>query len=182
LDGLVKPQDGLSLYSRLAVKLRPRYHFSGTRGTFYERVPYRNHRIMAGSPRHVTRFIGLADVGNLEKKKWIYAFNIVPMVHINRADLIAQPPTVTDIPFNESHMEGGKTKSAQFFYDMNAPIEDKGRKRKGDKTEFRAKRPPPQPTGPCWFCKSFFDLLQKNDIFWHNMAHFVVTEKRHILA
>lgn len=47
----------------------------------------------------------MADVGNAEKKKWIYAFNIVPMKHINRADLISQPPSVTDIPYNESHMK-----------------------------------------------------------------------------
>merc|ERR1719367_142356 len=37
---------------------------------------------------------------------------------------------------------------------MNAPMEDKNRKRKGEKNEQRAKRPPPQPTGPCWFCLS----------------------------
>ena len=32
-------------------------------------------------------------------------------------------------------------------------MEDNNRKRKGDRNEQRAKRPPPQPTGPCWFCK-----------------------------
>ena len=37
---------------------------------------------------------------------------------------------------------------------MNAPMEDNNRKRKGDRQEHRAKRPPPQPTGPCWFCLS----------------------------
>lgn len=37
-------------------------------------------------------------------------------------------------------------------------MDDKGRKRKGQLDGgSRAKRPPPQPTGPCWFCKrSFF--------------------------
>ena len=116
---------------------------------------------MAQSQRHVTRFIGLAQVGNPEKKKWIYAFNIVPMKHMNRSDLVAQPVVVTDLPYNESHMKAAaaEVKSSQFFYDMNAPMEDNNRKRKGDGRhgEQRNKRPPPQPSGPCWFCT--FDLF-----------------------
>ena len=60
---------------------------------------------MAQVQRHVTRFIGLADVGNPEKKKWIYAFNIVPMKHLQKSDLVAQPPIVTEMPFNESHIK-----------------------------------------------------------------------------
>ena len=53
----------------------------------------------------MTRFIGLAEVGNPDKKKWIYAFNIVPMSVIDRAELVAQPPNVTEFPFKESHMK-----------------------------------------------------------------------------
>ena len=104
-DNEVKPTDGIALISRLAVKLRPRYHFAGQKGVFYERVPYRNHRVMVQNQRHVTRFIGMAKVGNPEKKKWIYAFNIVPMKQMSRSDLIAQPPSASDIPYNESHMK-----------------------------------------------------------------------------
>ena len=40
--------------------------------------------------RHTTRFIGLAEVGNLEKKKWLYAFNIVPMAALPSTELTAQ--------------------------------------------------------------------------------------------
>ena len=155
-DDQVLKSDGVSLVSRLAIKLRPRYHFAGTRGVFFERTPYRNHRVMAQQAKHVTRFIGMADVGNKEKKKWIYAFNIVPMKQLSKLELVAQPSIATDIPYNESHMRSGEPKSSQFFYDMNAPMEDK-RKRKGDRNDQRGgKRPPPQPTGPCWFCKFSF--------------------------
>ena len=36
---------GSGLISKLAVSLRPRYHFVGKHGCFYERQPYRNHRV-----------------------------------------------------------------------------------------------------------------------------------------
>ena len=75
------------------------------KGVFFERTPYRNHRVMAQTQKHVTRFISLADVGNAEKKKWIYAFNIVPMKHLSKQELVAQPPSVTDMPYNESHLK-----------------------------------------------------------------------------
>ena len=45
---------------------------------------------MQEPPRHTTRFIGLAEVGNLEKKKWLYAFNIVPMAALPSTELTAQ--------------------------------------------------------------------------------------------
>ena len=63
---------------------------------------------MAQVQRHVTRFISLADVGNKENKKWIYAFNIVPLKCLSKSDLVAQPAVVTDMPYNESHMKVGE--------------------------------------------------------------------------
>ena len=53
----------------------------------------------------MTRFIGLAEVGNPEKQKWIYAFNIVPMDGMEKSELVAQPPNVTEMPFKESHLK-----------------------------------------------------------------------------
>lgn len=44
-----------------------RYHIAGTKGVFYSREPYVN-----DSSAHVTRFIGLANVGNKEKQVFIY--------------------------------------------------------------------------------------------------------------
>ena len=97
-------QSARTLISHLTSKLRPRYHFAGIHECFYERLPYRNHRVMAESARHVTRFIGLADVGNIEKKKWIYAFNMVPLVQMNPSELNSQSPNVTERPFKEKDL------------------------------------------------------------------------------
>ena len=65
----IKPTQASSLLGDLVLALRPRYHFAGLEGVFYERTPYRNHRVLAESAKHVTRFLGLARVGNKEKKK-----------------------------------------------------------------------------------------------------------------
>ena len=60
---------GSAAVSQLALMLKPRYHFAGTQGAYYERQPYRNHRVINEASRHVTRFIGMARVGNPAKKK-----------------------------------------------------------------------------------------------------------------
>ena len=116
-DNEVKPTDGDPMISRLAVKLLPRYHFSGQRNVFYERVPYRNHRVMVQTQKHVTRFIGMAKVGNAEKRKWIYAFNINPMKHMARSELIAQPPSASDIPYSQSNLSKVTTFSSKAYSD-----------------------------------------------------------------
>ena len=51
------------------------------------------------------RFVALAKVGNKEKKKWMYAFNVTPMKNLERAELVAQPQGVTDVPFTQSDIE-----------------------------------------------------------------------------
>ena len=50
----------------------------------------RNHRVLNEPARHVTRFIGLGKVGNADKRKWLYAFNIAPLKGMERAALVAQ--------------------------------------------------------------------------------------------
>ena len=52
-----------------------------------------------------SRFIALGKVGNKEKKKWLYAFNITPLKNMERAELVAQPVGVTEIPFLQEHIE-----------------------------------------------------------------------------
>ena len=143
---------GSALVSRLGLLSRPSYHFSGIQGEHYERPPYRNHQSGSEQSRHVTRFIALAKVGNKEKKKWLYAFNINPMSSMVRADLMCQPAGVTDLPYREEHITvaGGGDKQ-QFFYDMNAKMEEDG---KGKKRKRGGESVPPKPSGPCWFCLS----------------------------
>ena len=143
----------------LAHKLRPRYHLSGCKGIFYERLPYRNHRVVSETVRHVTRFIGLADVGNLEKKKWLYAFNIIPIIHMDPKELTAQPSAVSDMPFKSEDMRIClNDKQTQFFYSTDNNYDHPNRKRRGGNTNYeegnKKSRPPIRPTGPCWFCLS----------------------------
>ena len=105
----------------------------GTTGVHYERQPYRNHRVLNEPARHVTRFIGLGKVGNADKRKWLYAFNISPLAGMERAALVAQPAEATDAPYNaavaaasEDPRGGG---GGSFFWDMNAPPEEPNKKR-----------------------------------------------------
>ena len=114
---------------------------------------------MNEAAKHNTRFIALAKVGNPEKKKWIYAFNITPMKTIDRSDLVAQAKDVTDMPYTQADISaansgGGQEKSAQFFYDMNAPMEDGKKKRRNNDRDGGQQQPrKKQQQGPCWFCK-----------------------------
>jgi hypothetical protein len=52
-----------STVSELVMEVKPRYHIAGSMGVFYAREPYLN-----AESTHVTRFIGLAQVGNKNKQ------------------------------------------------------------------------------------------------------------------
>ncbi|KAG8579778.1 hypothetical protein GDO81_011051 [Engystomops pustulosus] len=153
---------GSASVAGLAASLKPRYHFSALQGENYERLPYRNHVVLQENAQHVSRFIALASVGNPGKKKYIYAFNIVPLGQMDAAELVKQPLDVTENPYRKSGNDGKKTQGSQaleeeepaqqFFFDLNR---QQGKRRQGDaRGGQRAKRPTkhPQPTGPCWFC------------------------------
>ncbi|XP_009008381.1 CWF19-like protein 1 isoform X2 [Callithrix jacchus] len=154
---------GSSLVSSLATGLKPRYHFAALEKTYYERLPYRNHIVLQENAQHATRFIALANVGNPEKKKYLYAFSIVPMKLMGAAELVKQPPDVTENPYRKSGQEASIGKqipvpveesACQFFFDLN---EKQGRKRSSTGRDSKSPHPkqprkPPQPPGPCWFC------------------------------
>ncbi|XP_005566242.1 CWF19-like protein 1 isoform X1 [Macaca thibetana thibetana] len=154
---------GSALVSSLAMGLKPRYHFAALEKTYYERLPYRNHVVLQENAQHATRFIALANVGNPEKKKYLYAFSIVPMKLMDAAELVKQPPDVTENPYRKSGQEASIGKqipapveesACQFFFDLN---EKQGRKRSSTGRDSKSPHPkqprkPPQPPGPCWFC------------------------------
>ncbi|XP_076035712.1 CWF19-like protein 1 [Oratosquilla oratoria] len=148
---------GSPLISRLAYKLKPRYHFVGLHGIYFERLPYRNHKILKEAARPVTRFISLGKVGNPQKEKWLYAFNITPSSHAEPGEVNKQPDDVTECPYSEENIVREPQKKqdlqrSQFFYDMKSEHEEsKGMKRKVEEGHS-LKRKPPKPTGPCWFC------------------------------
>ncbi|XP_070532625.1 CWF19-like protein 1 [Ptychodera flava] len=161
-EGVDDKNKGSSLLAKLAVSLKPRYHFAGLHQTYYERLPYRNHRVLAEAATHVTRFIGLANVGNEDKKKYLYAFNIIPIHEISNDELVKQPEDVTESPFTQKDVQSEQTQpdmSNQYFFDPKSferrQSQDRGKKRQhyqDGSPQARKQRPPPKPTGPCWFC------------------------------
>ncbi|GFR75681.1 CWF19-like protein 1 [Elysia marginata] len=163
--------------AEVARVLKPRYHFAGLEGVFYERQPYRNHQVLLEPARHVTRFVALANTGNKEKLKYLYAFTIVPLTKMDVSELVKQPEDVTECPYTASSVLTVKQEEEgqQFFYDMKAGPPTKGRKRghqQGDgrgggggggrgrhegenrQREYQEKKPRKdfQPAGSCWFC------------------------------
>ncbi|XP_047431352.1 CWF19-like protein 1 [Mugil cephalus] len=167
---------GSSSIANLADKLKPRYHFAALEGAHYERLPYRNHVILQENAQHVSRFIALAAVNNPAKKKYLYAFNIVPMKTMDPAELVKQPQDVTENPYRRPKDKADAKKnvqafgaaeeeepSQQFFFDLGSNRggggpRGRGRKRpsdgdgRGRDERFKQQRRHPQPTGPCWFC------------------------------
>uniref|UniRef100_A0A1A7WIS1 CWF19-like protein 1 n=1 Tax=Iconisemion striatum TaxID=60296 RepID=A0A1A7WIS1_9TELE len=173
---------GSSAISSLADRLKPRYHFAALEGAHYERLPYRNHVVLQENAQHVSRFIALATVNNPAKKKYLYAFNIVPMKNLDPTELVKQPQDVTENPYRHAAKDNTHTQKTafstteeeepahQFFFDLSSnqggasrgrgrkrPSDGDGRSRDqqhgGDRHhEHKQPRRHPQPTGPCWFC------------------------------
>ncbi|KAL7061834.1 hypothetical protein AAHC03_0833 [Spirometra sp. Aus1] len=100
-DKIFDSVDALSslAMSHIAQAVKPRYHFAASTGLFYERKPYRNHRVLQEKTRHVTRFIGLAEVANKENLKYLYALKVTPVEKMPPSELLAQPPDATDNPY-----------------------------------------------------------------------------------
>lgn len=152
---------GSALLARLAQNIKPRYHFSGIEGIHYERAPYRNHEVLQEKTQHVSRFIALAKVGNPKKLKWLYAFNINPLIKMPAIKLNEQPAGTTPCPYacvvqeQNTADQRKEALSNQYFYDVSADVMS-GNTRRGVKRQHqeRTSRPPPKPMGPCWFCLS----------------------------
>ncbi|XP_077449775.1 CWF19-like protein 1 [Stigmatopora argus] len=151
---------GSGAIANMAEKLKPRYHFAALEGVHYERLPYRNHIVLQENAQHVTRFIALAKVNNPGKKKYLYAFNIVPMKTMESSELVKQPQDVTESPYRglAKDQEGagtGEEPRTQFFFDLGS-TDGGGRKRPQRGDGSGPKRPrnlEPLPPGvECWFC------------------------------
>ncbi|XP_054656348.1 CWF19-like protein 1 isoform X2 [Dunckerocampus dactyliophorus] len=166
---------GSGIIANLADKVKPRYHFAALEGAHYERLPYRNHVVLQDNAQHVTRFISLATVNNLAKKKYLYAFNIIPMKTMDQSELVKQPQDVTENPYRCGAQDGKEAlksslgvaaeeePSTQFFFDLSSRrghggARGCGRKRPDwdgrgrDEMGHKQPRRHPPPPGPCWFC------------------------------
>lgn len=108
-----------NLPSYLCMKLKPRYLVSGLEGIHYERPPFRcpNLGDHDTTMENVTRFIGLARVGNPNKDKWIYALSLTPLGKMKMADLLQKTTDETPCPFNFHELESkGKNSKSLLFY------------------------------------------------------------------
>ncbi|KAF8393539.1 hypothetical protein HHK36_021783 [Tetracentron sinense] len=83
-----------STISELVAEIKPRYHIAGTKGLFYAREPYSNDEAV-----HVTRFLGLAPVGNKDKQKFIHAISPTPASAMSSAEICTRPPNTSLSPY-----------------------------------------------------------------------------------
>lgn len=97
--------------------LRPRYHVSGLEGVYYERKPYRISSPIygTGDTESVTRFIGLARVGNPNKDKWLYALNLTPVDKLKVSEIYQKTTDETSCPYNLDELNSKCNQYLQFF-------------------------------------------------------------------
>jgi len=140
------------ILSKFVKESKPRYHFAAGEDLFYERLPFRNHLVLKEQSKHVTRFLSLAAINNKKKQKYLYAFNITPLVKMSTADLIKQPETTTENPFNEIVEETNTIPvitSNQFRWQANTGEKRKNPNYPNNGIERKASRPQ---NWSCWFC------------------------------
>ncbi|KAL4397560.1 hypothetical protein AHAS_Ahas01G0204100 [Arachis hypogaea] len=83
-----------STISELVQEIKPRYHIAGTKGIYYTREPYSNVDAV-----HVTRFIGLASVGNKDKQKFIHALSPTPASTMSSTEIAMKTTNSTLSPY-----------------------------------------------------------------------------------
>ncbi|EDV56492.1 CWF19-like protein 1 homolog isoform X1 [Drosophila erecta] len=149
------------LVSFLCREIKPRYHFCAINGTHYESAPFRMPKDETTQFELCTRFISLADVGNAEKAKYIYALSLKPVDKSRLLDLVQKTTNEIQCPFIGLDLGGAINKNdssenRQYFYDMDGG----SRKRQGGDNNKRDKRPkiPQIEQDKCWFCLSSPDV------------------------
>ncbi|XP_052199797.1 zinc finger CCCH domain-containing protein 64 isoform X2 [Diospyros lotus] len=93
-QGISDSAGSSSTVSEIVAEIKPRYHIAGTKGVFYAREPYANIEAV-----HVTRFFGLAPVGNKNKQKFIHAISPTPASTMSASELRVTPPNTTSSPY-----------------------------------------------------------------------------------
>ncbi|CAK9140534.1 unnamed protein product [Ilex paraguariensis] len=131
-----------STISEIVAEIKPRYHVAGTKGIFYAREPYAN-----VDAAHVTRFLGLAPVGNKDKQKFIHALSPTPASTMSAAELDMRPPNTTLLPYGFAektvHTDGAAKRPGDSISDLQYWRYDVSQKRQkygdggGDKLCFK---------------------------------------------
>ncbi|KAH9328018.1 hypothetical protein KI387_000126 [Taxus chinensis] len=88
----------------------------GCEGIFYAREPYTN-----DGASHVTRFVGLAAVGNNKKQKFIHALSPTPASVMSASELSVMPANATASPYNVLHQSGGPKDTKKRPEDSDSP-------------------------------------------------------------
>jgi hypothetical protein len=144
--------NGSELVAKVNAALKPKYHFSFSEGAFYEREPFFQEKDSSATDVDITRFISLAQFGNVEKQKWIYAFTLD-----TSATPSALPDNITTFPF--ASLQNRKrlvSQSETFRRFSKADGQDNSDRRNRKKARHRARSPPKQED--CFFCLSFKKL------------------------
>jgi hypothetical protein len=127
----------------LDVVLKPRYHFSTSGNTFYEREPFFHPPSEDADGLYpVTRFISLAAYGNPSKQKWIYAFSIDPTV----SNALTAPSGSTASPLSLSD----KKRAAPKYPESGLVYEDNHGRRPHKRR--RGENRGPLTAAECFFC------------------------------
>lgn len=131
----------------LCATLKPRYHFSTSGNTFYEREPF----FHPPSPDDkmpgyaVTRFISLASFNNAAKQKWIYAFTL----DTTTSNPTAIPLGSTASPLSFTPPKRALPSQGDSFRFSSADTHSHSHR----PSKRRRNQPPPGP-GECFFCLS----------------------------
>lgn len=139
----VQPQSRQCIADLDAV-LKPRYHFSTSGGTFYEREPFFHAPSDESDNLYpVTRFISMAAYGNPNKQKWIYAFSIDPS-----ASHPVSPPagsTACPVTVSEKKRPAPEHREQALVYDDGSRGRRPHKRRKGENRG-------PLSASECFFC------------------------------
>ena len=143
----------------LAAVAGPRYHFAGSCGVYFPRVPYRNR---AGN---ITRFVGLAHVGaQPAAHKWLHALALRPASSMAPTELSAATGDTTPSPYDimppsmapPPHAQAQQHVVPRAYNDGGmdsqpwrwAPQPPRGPGPQGQQAPPRTKRPRPEDAGP----------------------------------
>jgi hypothetical protein len=124
--------------------LKPRYHFSTSGSTFYEREPFfHSPSDETDNLYPITRFISMAAYGNTNKQKWIYAFSIDPS-----ASHPVSPPagsTACPVIVSEKKRPAPEHREQALVYDDGSRGRRPHKRRKGENRG-------PLSASECFFC------------------------------
>jgi diadenosine tetraphosphate (Ap4A) HIT family hydrolase len=137
----------------LCATLKPRYHFSTSKNTFYEREPFfHTPSEETDGLYRITRFISLAAYGNPNKQKWIYAFSLDPTA----SDPVSVSAGTTASPFSLTSQKrpAPQQQSSGLVYEDST--------RRGRSGRPNKRRRGNEPKGPLSASECFFCLSNEN--------------------